>query len=288
MWGIFFMILKDVLELYHFNMDEKKTRIVRHQASSEWVKKLVKENLFDVYQATQQKQIFGDADYIISFTALDNNRALFYGLYEIKGVTEIDEVPDSLECIKIPEAWDKPPFFSYDIKEISVMDEFKDRLIIDWGKGTRSWVQTKLDKEVVEILPKGFYKPFPGYQELLLSFDELSKVINNSEANKQWKLMLSNVFGIYLILDTVTGQQYVGSASGKEGIWGRWEDYVKTKHGGDVALKALLEKYPDRYRDFQFSIIIVLPNSTLKADVYRAEQFTKTKLGSRTFGLNEN
>lgn len=282
------MLLSQILKLYNFDTNTNRTRIIRHKASTERVKKLIKANLFDLYQATQQKPIFSDADFFVSCTDLDANRALFYGIYKINGHKEIQELPPELESIKVPERWDNPPFYSYDIEKLNVMDDLKERLIIKWGDGTRSWYQTKLNKEIAEILPDGFCKPFPGYQEVLLSFDELYKIIHNAEANKQWKVMLSNVFGVYLILDTVTGRQYVGSASGSEGIWGRWSDYSKTKHGGDVALAALLEKYPDRYRDFQFSILVVLPNSTLKNDVFRAEQITKVKLGSFRFGLNEN
>ena len=33
---------------------------------------------------------------------------------------------------------------------------------------------------------------------------------------------LSNVAGVYVIADQATGKLYVGSATGDEGIWGRW------------------------------------------------------------------
>ena len=127
-----------------------------------------------------------------------------------------------------------------------------------------------------------------GYENVILMFDELEKIIKNPDVNRQWKMMLSNVYGVYLILDTTNGQQYVGSAYGKDGIWGRWSDYVHTKHGGNKILIELLANDPLRYKKFQFSILNVLPNSSLREQVIQLEQITKTKLGTRTFGLNSN
>lgn len=145
-----------------------------------------------------------------------------------------------------------------------------------------------MDKEVVEILPKGFFKSFPGYQNVVLSFNELKKIVDNPDANRQWKMMLSNVYGVYLILDRVTGQQYVGSAYGKDGIWGRWSYYAHSKHGDNKILMELLEADLNRYKSFQYSILSVLPNSSMKEEVIQLESIIKEKLGSRAFGLNAN
>jgi hypothetical protein len=145
-----------------------------------------------------------------------------------------------------------------------------------------------LNKEIVQILPKGYLKEFPGYQNVILSFDELEKIINNPDSNKQWKNMLSKVFGVYLILDKTDGKQYVGSAYGKNGIWGRWSQYAKTKHGNNKYLIELLEEYPNRFKNFQYSILNVLPNSLMKEEVIEKENIAKEKMGSKVFGLNGN
>jgi len=100
--------------------------------------------------------------------------------------------------------------------------------------------------------------------------------------------MLSNVYGVYLILDKKAGQQYVGSAYGKDGIWGRWSHYEKSKHGDNKILIELLEKDPSRYKHFQFSILSVLSNSSMYDQVIQLESITKEKLGTRVFGLNAN
>lgn len=100
--------------------------------------------------------------------------------------------------------------------------------------------------------------------------------------------MLSSVAGVYLILDTVSGMQYIGSAYGKEGIIGRWEQYARNGHGGNKQLMELLEKDPERITKFQYSILITLPQSMTKNEVINVEMLYKKKLGSRSFGLNSN
>ncbi|MFD6442208.1 GIY-YIG nuclease family protein [Peribacillus sp. NPDC060186] len=66
--------------------------------------------------------------------------------------------------------------------------------------------------------------------------------------------MLSSVGGVYLIVDTTDGMQYVGSASGKEGLLGRWKEYAKNGHGNNRKLKAILETDAELVHKFKFSI----------------------------------
>ncbi len=65
-----------------------------------------------------------------------------------------------------------------------MLKDLEGRLVIDWGKSTISWCQKDLEKEILEILPTGFIKPFPGYQGVLLSFEELTRIIKNPDANR--------------------------------------------------------------------------------------------------------
>ncbi|MFF2589646.1 hypothetical protein ACFVSS_17475 [Peribacillus butanolivorans] len=43
---------------------------------------------------------------------------------------------------------------------------------------------------------------------------------------------------------TKEGKQYVGSASGKEGLLGRWKEYAINGHGNNTKLKELIEADP--------------------------------------------
>ncbi|MEH7130365.1 hypothetical protein V7103_19420 [Neobacillus drentensis] len=56
--------------------------------------------------------------------------------------------------------------------------------------------------------------------------------------------MLSAVTGLYLIFDTTSGKQYVGSAFGKEGLFGRFKTYTKSSDGGNLELKKWTKAKP--------------------------------------------
>jgi hypothetical protein len=138
------------------------------------------------------------------------------------------------------------------------------------------------------VLPKGYVKEFPGFDDIILTFEELRIIIKNPDANRVWHTMLASVAGVYLIVDTIDGRQYVGSAYGEKGILGRWGNYIDSRHGGNAMLKDLSILEPERYNKFQFTIMRTLSKSLTKSQVIAYEQNYKKKLGSRTFGLNGN
>ena len=95
--------------------------------------------------------------------------------------------------------------------------------------------------------------------------------------------------GVYLITDTKTGKLYVGSASGEQGgIWGRWSEYARTKHGGNKRLQELITADSDYCSNFQYSILEVFPIKRDRHEVLEYEQLYKKKLWSIQFGLNDN
>ena len=79
-----------------------------------------------------------------------------------------------------------------------------------------------------------------------------------------------------------TKEQYVGSATGEKGFWGRWQDYIQTGHGGNVALKS---RDPS---DYQVSILEVAGTVATTDDIIQRETQWKSKLQSREMGLNKN
>jgi len=280
------MLLTEILKLRE--IDTNNMKIIRHTTNRKYIKELIDSGNFELYQSVQKTNILKGINYFISFTDMQGTKALLHGFYKINGVEEITELPKELDSIKGPESWGKGPYYRYNLERVHSLNDMEGRLVIDWGNATLSWHQRKLDKEIIESLPKGFVSIFPGYHNVVLSYDELSKIINNPNANKQWKMMLSNVCGVYVILDKKNGQQYIGSAYGDEGIWGRWSHYVKSKDGDNKKLIELIEKNPLRYKDFQFGIINVLPNSALNKEVIELESITKEKFGTRVFGFNGN
>lgn len=138
------------------------------------------------------------------------------------------------------------------------------------------------------MLPRGFIRPFPGYLDFILSHQELVQIFNHPESNREWHVALSGVAGIYLIVQSGTGAQYVGSAYGPKGILGRWEAYTINGHGGNERLRALHNVNPHVCREFRYSVLRTLPKSLTAKEVIAYENFYKTKLGTRAFGLNAN
>ena len=101
--------------------------------------------------------------------------------------------------------------------------------------------------------------------------------------------MLSAVAGVYLIVDMTAGNQYVGSAYGKNGIIGRWTRYTQDGHGGNAKLQERLsERGSDNAANFSFNILQTVSTSLSRREVIARENTWKDKLGSRVFGLNLN
>src|SRR5439155_19512274 len=155
--------------------------------------------------------------------------------------------------------------------------------------GALAWCQKLSNKPVLEITAPGRQlPPFRDYLEFDLTFDQLVALYRHEEAHREWRSRLSAVAGVYLILAQTTGKLYVGSATGAEGIWGRWREYAKTGHGGNKALKALIAADPAYPKAFQFSVLQILPKSMTREDVIEREARLKAKLGSLAHGLNIN
>lgn len=131
-------------------------------------------------------------------------------------------------------------------------------------------------------------RDFPGYLDFTITFDELVEITNYPDANKAWKYNLSEVAGVYLIFDAKTGAQYVGSAYGQEGIWGRWRQYGKTGHGGNKQLIDLINNTPKYERNFRFAILQTLSKNITKEEIIKCEVKWKERLGTKAFGLNSN
>jgi hypothetical protein len=283
------MTLAELLDLRSYDFKNSPAKLVRH-APNDRDMEAVRLGYFEEYQTIQASDIF-NCDSIVSFLALPHGRALFKGTYRVVGdrPEAEEDVPKALRETIWPFT---PGRIYYDLRKTNELSDLEDRLVIDWGGSERVWHQKAADqakkKEVLEIRSPGFFAPFPGHLGVSLTYNELKHLMDKEDANPDWYHALSRTGGIYLILDEVDGTQYVGSAGGAEGIWGRWKTYAKDPTGGNARLGALLNETPDRYRFLRFSILDVLPVNTPKQERIKKEQLAKKKLGSRAFGLNLN
>lgn len=177
----------------------------------------------------------------------------------------------------------------FDLRPSSAFSAMADRLVIEWSADTVNWAKTGKSAglmPVVEIADPQT-EPFPGFDSLLIGYDELQAVVADDRYG-QWRTALSSVQGIYLISDTKTGKLYVGKADGAERFLGRWSEYARNGHGGNVALRELAGADASHARHFQFSILRVFAPSATTAQVDAAETHFKRALLSRQAGHNRN
>lgn len=265
-------------------IEEDEIKLVRHvDHLNRSIQRIVAEGHFERYQCEQVPTVnpFHHCKVILSFLGLENNKAEFYGAYKVNGVRPFKKsdwagMPDWL----LNAHKDKVSRIYYDLKEIPEYQSYRGRLIVQW-KSTRGWHQKK-DLDIYEILPATVATLFPGYQEVLLSFDALKAIFADPRAHRDWQAALMANAGIYRIVDLSTGEIYIGSAYGSGGVWSRWQNYAKTGHGGNKLLKG---RDPS---NFQWSIVRTVSTTLSPRDVIRIEGHEKEKHGSRAIGLNEN
>jgi hypothetical protein len=275
----------DLLQLFGFDA-KCRSKLVRHQDKRWDMHDLLRRDWFDAYQSFQLKPRFDNLDYIISFVGVGGTRARLAGIFKVVGRQPggMGILPSGCPHIE----WKDIPYF-YELERQAGFEALEHRVVIEWGRGALAWHQYTTNKIVTEVLPKGHrLRLFTDYLNFTLTHAELRYLYVDPEANREWRARLSAVAGIYLILDTITGQQYVGSAYGTDGIWGRWAAYAANGHGGNRLLEELVAKsdtYPDA---FSYSVLQVLPKTVVSTETLEWECLYKEKLGSRAMGLNAN
>ena len=181
--------------------------------------------------------------------------------------------------------------------EHETLEEFSDycgRLIVKIHKSWQGPIRRAegfIDGiEVFELLPSEFdqLNAFPGYDSVNVSWRELKAVLQRDN----WKTALENQKGIYLITDTATNKRYVGSAYGKNMMLGRWNEYVKSRHGGNAELVKLVKEKGGKYIEdnFRYTILEIHKNLTPDEKIIERESFWKEVLLTRDvkYGYNDN
>ena len=207
------------------------------------------------------------------------DRWLFVGIYKI--IKRYDDYSETEH--------------GYDVELTSLCSNLIGRLIIDYyfdyPHGRAVLMDSYIDYiSIAEILPSKYDGiQFPGFDSINITFAQLKTIVNAD--NREWRTALQSIYGIYLIVDQLTGKQYVGSAYGSGGLWKRWSDYIYSKgSGGNVGLNELLEGKPDDYaeRNYKFSLLEFFSTKVSTDYVISRENFWKEVLMTRRFGLNLN
>jgi hypothetical protein len=188
----------------------------------------------------------------------------------------------------------KPHSFAYAIElREDVLPGCIGRLKVTYrplGRAIRLRLENALDQiEVAEILQAPYAgEPFPGHGSINHSLRQLDVIYAQEKAD--WRGALEFMKGVYVIHDCTSGKGYVGSAYGDTGIWTRWKQYVDSLHGGNINLRALVDKEGDEYvRDnLIFALLEFWPMRTPDDYVLEREAYWKRVLLSREFGHNGN
>lgn len=231
------------------------------------------------YQSAQRADRRGHfkGRYWAGFVVPPDGSTLFVGLYELFGHAAV--ASDWIDPLhRQTSAQIGRELDVYAFSRLPNLDRYSGCLKVEWGDGKRSWNQRahQQDKSIVE-LTQVFKEPdFPGFTSFICNLGSLSNI------PASWIAALSAVRGVYLLTCPRTREQYVGSAYGAAGLWGRWHTYLATGHGGNEGLRS---RDPS---DYQISVLEVAGSGASANDVIAMEQLWKAKLQSREMGLNRN
>lgn len=284
------LYLEHLLAPFGFSLQEaeRRVKLVRHIDKRLDVWQLYRNGQLNDYQSIQSRPIFDGVDLVLAFLGREATHAVFAGAYRVGECVPADSnpLPDDSPVRAIVGAED----LRYRLELDNTYMSLHERVVIDWGKGVLAWHQRfkRASKEVVEVLPAGYVRAFPGHANVRVSFSELQRIVRHPVAHREWHRALAGVAAVYLILDTRSGSQYVGSAYGTNGLLGRWSDYARNGHGDNEQLRALLKADPQAAQHFQFAILQTLPLTLTPREVIDCEKLHKDKLGSRAHGLNSN
>ena len=280
--------LNTVLELYGFSIPvDHSVKLVNHTTTehnflADYRQGRIKK--IETYQREQGKHIFKGCRYIIAFVPDGPSRAVFIGIYELGECRALKKPPHEVNEFLPNKSWVAGQIW-YDMARLDCMDDLRGRLVVDWGatRAWHQWLRVDRPKRIIEIWPSTLSPEFPGFDQLLLSHTDLKKMVNHPYEYRTWHRLLESLGGVYLIVDTATGKQYVGAAYGKDGFLGRWGGYAKNGHGGNKELKGIKD-----FSTLQFSVLYTCSALKSEEEVLRYEAIFKRKLGSQVHGLNRN
>jgi hypothetical protein len=233
---------------------------------------------FDVYQAAQRDPrviaSFKKASHLAGFAIDHAGECVFVGIWEVGGPVD-EPCTDPFPGMR----HDPRPAIVFATRRVEVLDQYRGRLVIDWGDGQRAWVQRAhlRTKPIVEIRRQIAEPVFPGFLQFTARLSEVEALPST------WVAALRSTGGVYLLVHRERAHLYVGSATGGEGFFGRWQAY-QNGHGGNVGMQEIEGKA----EDYDVSILETAGTGLEDREVLRLEANWKQKLASRLHGLNRN
>ncbi|MCB1450002.1 MAG: GIY-YIG nuclease family protein [Nitratireductor sp.] len=243
----------------------------------------------EIFQSVQSSKILGD-DIVAFFMGEKGRLSRFVGIWKVDSIHNYKHVSPkanrarNLGFLRNGDVWHE---LSWDPQFLP----FENRLIIEWPETGRhhQWLydgQSVKQIAVHEIRSIGISRSFPGFTNVVLTFAELTSLVQNDTSG--WRDALEKTRGAYLITDIESGDLYVGSATGADGIWGRWSQYANSVHGGNRVMIDKTENVERFSSRLQFSILETMGNLATRADGIAIEKLWKRKLGRKATVLNAN
>ena len=235
------------------------------------------QGVFDEWQSDQNRRNFSRCDFIVALIAMpEPDLWLFAGVHSVLG-----EEPRAGE--------DR---VHYRTSRRAACDELDGRLVVAFKRTSRQpypFAEKLASQLTVHAIRPGKQEitEFPGYRSVRLTKHQLDRIVNARSGT--WRSALSGVRGVYVIADAETGKLYVGSATGEEGLWGRWCEYSAKGHGGNQRLRQLIRDHGDaRLEHLHFGILEVADSNAGVDDIIEREQHWKALLHTRKHGYNDN
>lgn len=256
----------------------EQVQLVRHQDNRQrrtpYALWRTRPESLEEYQRLQGRDVFDVPGVLATFVVPPRGEALFVGLFQTVSQSMNDAV---VTCPLSMESFPAGTMHTYVTTRRPELGELIGKLFVDWGDGTRAWVQraARQDKPILEIRRSVEEPPYPGHRRLLVSSDEVWSL------PRTWCAVLSATGGVYLLVSQVDGAQYVGSATGAEGFLSRWQSYADNGHGGNKLLR-------ERGRPPFLISILEVAGDLQRDEVIALESAWKVRLGSRAHGLNAN
>lgn len=283
-------------------VDPERVVVLRHRPSDPALRKALpwlaaeRPEVFNAYQQAQGERLervlhgMVGGGLVASFIGTQPGRALFVGLYAIRGArtmtdAQLRKVPALVEVARLTkrgwvekEGGGTTVFF--DLALTDALARWKGRLVVSWPPPELSWWRRahRNDMPVHAIHEDSvLVAAMPAWDELVLTWEELRALPSG------WRAALAQWRGVYFIFDTSDGKGYVGSASGADNLLGRWLGYAASGHGGNRLLRG---RDPTNFR---FSVLQRVSPDLPADDVVRLEATWKQRLHTREpFGLNDN
>ena len=241
---------------------------------------------FKYWQECQTNRNFG-RKYVLSLIYYDKDIWMFGGVYKV--------LPNKTIAIENTTGWKG---WKYETELTEKGHEYIGKAFFRFKKEFRASYPvlelTPKQGECIAKMPlshilnkKVALTDFLGFDQVNVDFKTLKHIISDNIPS--WKSALSKVKGVYLIVDTLSGKQYVGSAYGDECIWQRWCSYIEKGHGGNIQFRQLLKIHGDNYKyNFKYSILEVCNINLGNEYIISRENYWKEVLLTRKFGLNKN